>query len=102
MHAGVIIAIKTSLITGSKITKIPVCAHRALAIRIKQEFMDITFMTGYAPGDHLARNSRLTFWKQLGDVVRTLPKRTIVITGMDANGHIGRDGTGMVGDSGSE
>ena len=102
LHAGVIVAIKAKLVEGVKITKVPACSHRALLIRLKSEFIDVTLITGYSPGDHLSRTHRLPFWKQLGDVVSKLPKRTTVIMGIDANGHIGRDGTGMVGESGAE
>jgi hypothetical protein len=102
MHAGVIIAIKAKLVEGVRVTKIPACSHRALLIRLKSEFIDVTLVTGYAPGDHLPRTCRIPFWKQLGDVVRKLSKRTTVIMGIDANGHIGRDGTGMIGEAGAE
>ena len=64
MHAGVIIAIKVNLVEGVRITKIPACSHRALLIRLKSEFVDLTIVTGYAPGDHLTRVHRLPFWKQ--------------------------------------
>ena len=102
MHAGVIVAIKANMIEGCRITKVPACAHRALLIRIKSEFVDVTLITGYAPGDHLLRSQRALFWKQVGETISRLPKRTTVIFGIDANGHMGRDGTGMVEGAGAE
>ena len=102
MHAGVAIAIRQDLIKNAQINKIPACAHRALLGRIKNKFVDVTFVAGYSPGDHLPRNLRAPFWKQLGETVSRLPRRTTVIMGIDANGHVGRDGTGSVGGAGSE
>ena len=102
MHAGVIIAVQNKFVTGSRITKLPASSHRSLALRIKTEFIDVTIVAGYAPGDHLPRKLRQPFWRQLEQFLRKLPKRTIKILGIDANGHIGRDGTGMVGIAGAE
>ena len=102
MHAGVIIAVQNKFVTGSRITKLPASPHRSLALRIKTEFIDVTLVSGYAPGDHLPRKLRQPFWRQLEQFLRQLPKRTIKILGIDANGHIGRDGTGMVGIAGAE
>ena len=102
MHAGVIVAVRQDLLKNARVNKIPACSHRALLVRIKTRFVDVTFVAGYSPGDHLPRNLRTPFWKQLGEAVSRLPKRTTVIMGIDANGRVGRDGTGSVGEAGSE
>ena len=102
MHAGVIVVIHSKLLHGSKVTKIPACSHRALMIRVKAEYIDVTFVSGHAPGDHLPRKIRQEFWKPLAAAIRQLPKRTAILVGIDANGHIGRDGTGTVGQAGAE
>ena len=102
MHAGVMIVIHVKLMQHAKVTKIPACPHRALVVRIKTEYVDIALISAYAPGDHLHRKPRHEFWKSLTGTIRQLPKRTILVTGIDANGHIGRDGTGTVGCSGAE
>ena len=64
-HAGVIVAIHSKFVSTSKVNKVPVVAHRSLAVRLKSEFIDVPIIAGYAPGDHLPRSCRVPFWKQL-------------------------------------
>ena len=72
-------------------------------LRLSGRYHDVTLVTGYAPGDHLPRTQRYAFWKSMGTSLAQLPYRTNVLLGIDANGHIGRDGQPPnVGTSGAE
>jgi hypothetical protein len=75
---------------------------RILCVRLKNEVVDITIIAAYAPGDHLTRELRGKFWKNLQKEIGDVPRRSCKILGIDANGHIGRDGMGGVGEKGAE
>ena len=102
MHAGIIVAIRTALLHQAKVQKIVMVQHRALAVRIKSEYMDLTVVSAYAPGDHLPRNLRRAFWKHLSTGLRQVPLRSVALLGIDANGHVGRDAVGSMGGAGAE
>ena len=99
---GITILVKSVIVQKAKVNKIPIIAHRALAVRIKAHTFDITIIGAYSPGDHLDRKVKQTFWTQLSQGIRQLPKRTQTILGIDANGHIGRDGGTHVGENKTE
>jgi hypothetical protein len=50
----------------------------------------------------LSRELRGKFWKTLQKEIGDVPRRSCKILGIDANGHIGRDGMGGVGEKGAE
>ena len=75
---------------------------RILVVRIKSQWVDVILFAAYAPGDHLVRELRGKFWKQLDSTVRAAPRRTTRIMGIDANGHVGRDGGAGIGEQGAE
>jgi hypothetical protein len=103
LFTGLCIMIKRHLLTKNtnekKWVNLP---GRILAIRIKNEVIDITVIAGYAPGDHLPKELRNKFWTTVGKTIGEVPKRSCKILGIDANGHIGRDGMGGVGEKGAE
>ena len=103
LMTGIVILIHQTLITKGTIEKKWVGMQgRILMVRIKNEGIDTTIVGAYAPGDHLAKQVREKFWKALGQSVRAIPRRSSRIIGMDANGHIGRDGIGGIGNAGQE
>ena len=65
--------------------------HRIMTIRISGTKYDISIKPAYAPGEHAAITERTKFWNYLNKTIAKLPHRTYKITGIDANGHIGRD-----------
>ena len=75
---------------------------RILTVRLKNKAVDVTITGAYAPGDHLARALRQKFWRNLDQNMRMIPGRCSRIFGIDANGHIGRDGVGGIGQAGKE
>ena len=103
LMTGIVILIHQKLLTKGIIEKKWVGMQgRILLVRIKNEGIDTTIVGAYAPGDHLAKQVREKFWKALGQSVRAIPRRSSRIIGIDANGHIGRDGIGGIGNSGQE
>ena len=92
IFTGVTILIHQSFLHTARVNKIIIYESRALAIRIKTNRHDFTIIGAFAPGDHLERSFRQQVWAKLNQHIRQLPKRTTPIMGIDANGHIGRDG----------
>ena len=100
---GVAILIHKRLITKKTMEKKWVAMiGRILTVRLKNQAIDVTVTGAYAPGDHLSRASRQTFWQKLDQNMRAIPHRSSRILGIDANGHVGRDGVGGVGNAGQE
>ena len=75
---------------------------RILTIRLKNLAIDVTVTGAYAPGDHLPKELRQKFWATLERNMRSIPQRCSRIMGIDANGHVGRDGIGGIGTAGQE
>ena len=71
-------------------------------VRFKNKAIDVTITGAYAPGDHLSRELRHRFWQNLDQSLRAIPQRRSRILGIDANGHVGRDGVGGIGNAGQE
>ena len=101
-YSGVCIVVSVALLSNCRVNKIPILDSRALCIRIKSRFMDIAFLAAHAPGDQLPRPKRTQFWNTLISEINKLPKRTAVILGIDANGHVGRDPSGGIGAASTE
>ena len=99
--AGTLVMIKNELLKRVVVRKMHWINSRAMAIRLKGSFIDITVVVAYAPGMHLPDKEKDKFWKILGCNIRALPRRTGVIFGIDANGHIGRDAGQAVGNAGA-
>ena len=103
LMTGICILINKRLLTKGTTEKKRVTMNgRILLIRIKNHTMDVTIVGAYAPGDHLSRELRHRFWKTLEQSIRELPKRTTKLMGIDANGPVGRDGMGGMGEAGQE
>ena len=100
--AGVAVIISLEILHKARINKIQIIEHRALGIRVKTQFMDVMFIAAYAPGDHLPRATRQKFWSTLSAEIRKAPHRTVMIVGVDANGHVGRDPSGGIGPANPE
>jgi exonuclease III len=103
LMTGICILIAKKLLTKGTLDKkwVPMNG-RILMVRLKNQVMDITIVGAYAPGDHLTRELRSRFWRMLEQSMREIPKRSTKVMGIDANGHIGRDGMGGVGEAGQE
>ena len=100
---GLAILIHKRLITKKTMEKKWVSVTgRILTVRLKNMAIDVTITGAYAPGDHLSRELRHKFWHQLDQNMRSIPRRSSRILGIDANGHIGRDGVGGIGSAGQE
>ena len=65
--------------------------YRALAVRIQNNYIDITIISAYAYTEHTDQTKRKQWWQELKREIHRLPKRTTTILGIDANGHTGRD-----------
>ena len=103
LMTGICILINKKLITKGTIEKKWVIMNgRILMVRIKNHMMDVTIVGAYAPGDHLPREIRFKFWRSLEQGITEIPRRSTKIMGIDANGHIGRDGMGGIGEAGQE
>jgi hypothetical protein len=76
--------------------------HRALAVRIKSPFIDVTLITAYAYTEHTDQQKKRNWWKDLTKEINKLPKRTNKVIGIDANGHTGRDPGPGIGSKGEE
>ena len=96
-YAGTGIIIHNSLIHKMRVVKNAIIPARGMVLRIRDEMIDISLIAAYAPGDHLPRDKRRSFWKNLKVQIRNLPTRTTILMGIDANGQIGRDGSAAVG-----
>ena len=73
-----------------------------MAVRIKSEVMDVTLVTAYANTENTPQSKKKAFWQQLSTEIRGLPRRTLKIMGIDANGHVGRDTGPGLGTQGAE
>ena len=99
-YTGLAIVIRTSLLNGAQIKKMSWHEGRILALRVKNKFYDMHLISAYSPGDHLCRDVRNKFWHTLRKGLAGVPKRSSILLGMDANGHIGRDpGPGIGGET---
>ena len=101
-YAGVAVIVSLEILHKARVNKIQILEHRALGIRVKTQHMDIMFIAAYAPGDHLPRATRQHFWSTLSTEIRKAPRRTVIIVGTDANGHVGRDPSGGIGPANPE
>ena len=100
--AGTAIIIHNTLIQDARVTKMNWMTHRILAVRIKSAFIDVTLVTAYAYTEGTAQKKKKEFWGKLHSEMRKMPKRTIRIMGIDANGHVGRDPGPGLGSNGME
>ena len=62
-----------------------------MTVRLHSVNHDIAILAAYAPGEHTTIHERSEFWTSLRKYLIKLPKRTHVIKGIGANGHIGRE-----------
>jgi exonuclease III len=103
LMTGIAILIHNNLLTKGTLEKKWVAmSGRILTVRLKNKAIDISIMGAYAPGDHLSREIRNKFWRSIDQNTRAIPGRSSRIIGIDANGHIGRDGVGGIGQAGQE
>ncbi len=103
LMTGIAILIHNNLLTKGTLEKKWVAmSGRILTVRLKNKAIDISIVGAYAPGDHLGKEIRSKFWKSLDQNTRAIPGRSSKIIGIDANGHIGRDGVGGIGQAGQE
>ena len=100
--AGVAIVVSNELMVGAQVRKMVWKTHRIMAVRIKSEYNDVTLVTAYANTENTAQGKKKAFWQQISTELRRLPRRTIKIMGIDANGHIGRDTGPGLGSQGAE
>ena len=96
-YAGTGIIVHRSLLHKMRVVKNTIIPARGMVLGVRDEMVDISMITGYAPGDHLPRDKRREFWKNLKAQIRNLPARTTILMGIDANGQTGRDGSAAVG-----
>ena len=100
--AGVAIVVSNELLKGAQVKKMVWKTHRTMAVRIKSEVMDVTLVTAYANTENTPQSKKKAFWQQLSTEIRGLPRRTLKIMGIDANGHVGRDTGPGLGTQGAE
>jgi hypothetical protein len=98
---GVIIAIREELLGKGTTKKWASLAGRILTVRLKTQFVDVSIVGAYAPGEHLPKVQKAEFWKLLTRTLKEIPRRSVRILGIDGDGHIGRDPSG-VGSAGQE
>jgi hypothetical protein len=103
LMTGVCILVNKSLLTrGTNEKKWVKMNGRVLVVRLKNKTVDVTMVGAYAPGDHLSKDLRQKFWATLDQTMKEIPRRSNKIMGIDANGHVGRDGMGGIGEAGQE
>jgi exonuclease III len=90
-HAGNVIMISRKLLVGATVNTCFIDEFRAFMVRVKSKFHDLSIISAIAPGEHHKPATKAAFWKALSLTVTALPKRTYVIAGIDANGHLGKD-----------
>jgi len=62
----------------------------------------LTFISAHSPGEHATSKDKEHFWHTLSSEIANLPRRTLIILGVDANGHVGKDSLGQqVGPAGA-
>jgi exonuclease III len=90
-HAGNVIMVSNALLIGAATSTCYIDECRAFMVRVKSKFHDLSIISAIAPGEHSKSSTKAAFWSALSLAVVALPKRSYVLVGIDANGHLGKD-----------
>ena len=85
-HTGVAILVNTSLLQDCTVHEHHVEQGRCIAVRVSSRHRDITLISAYIPTEESQKSSET--WHVLTKFLNSLPRRTMVIAGMDANAHV--------------
>ena len=93
-HAGVMLLIHKSLLKNRTCHVHEIDQGRAIAVRLTDRFLDLTFASVYIPTEESKQSANC--WALIHKFMRSLPKRTIPVLCMDTNAHVDftRQGTG--------
>ncbi|EYC36501.1 hypothetical protein Y032_0890g2886 [Ancylostoma ceylanicum] len=90
---GVAIAVDASL--KDHISSVTRVSDRIILLRIATAEGFWTVVSVYAPQCGCTKMEKATFYEELDDVIRSVPKSDYLTIGGDFNGHVGRDRTGF-------
>ncbi|MDJ0933710.1 MAG: endonuclease/exonuclease/phosphatase family protein [Breoghania sp.] len=69
-------------------------SDRVVSVKLEIEGVIINVVSAYAPQVGCGREEKESFWKELDEVVETIPRQERVVVGADFNGHVGEGNRG--------
>ena len=69
-------------------------SDKVVSVKLEIEGVIINVVSAYAPQVGCGREEKESFWKELDEVVETIPRQERVVVGADFNGHVGEGNRG--------
>ncbi|XP_062866594.1 uncharacterized protein LOC134329279, partial [Trichomycterus rosablanca] len=89
---GVGVVLKEEL--AKNVVEVKRVSDRVMCLKVEVEGMMLNVVSGYAPQVGCEKEEKEKFWRDLDEVIESIPKEERVVIGADLNGHVGEGNRG--------